>query len=104
MLTDNVIDREVPEKSAGAFALDDSEDALGFHVVYVGRSDVDINNQLHVYVGTYKRFKFEYCSSPQDAFECECGLWHEFEPQDNVIHPGRGSEKTWRCPRCSLFG
>ena len=36
MLTDNVIDREVPEKSAGAFALDDSEDALRFHVVYVG--------------------------------------------------------------------
>src|SRR5690349_572887 len=103
-LTDSVIDQEVIEKSPGAFALDDSDDASSFQVLYVGSSDCDVNNQLHVYVGTYKRFKYEYCSSPQDAFNRECGLWHDFEPQDNVIHPLRPTGTTWRCPGCSLLG
>jgi len=101
-LTDDVIDREVLQKSAGAFALDDSQDVGDFNGVYVGRSDFDVNNQLHVHVGAYKRFKYEYCSSPQDAFNSECRLWHDLEPQDNVMHPGRRG-KPWRCPRCSLF-
>jgi hypothetical protein len=102
-LTDNVIDQEVPQTSPGAFALDNSEDGVRFHATYVGRSDCDVNNQLHVHVGTYKRFKYKYSSSPQEAFKSECGFWHDFEPQDNVIHPRRPMGTAWTCPRCSLF-
>lgn len=103
-LTDTVIDQEVNQTSAGAFALDDSENGTSFHVLYVGRSDSDVNAQLHVYVGTYKRFKFVYCSSPRDAFEKECGLFHDFDPYDNGIHPLRPPGSNWTCPRCKFLG
>jgi hypothetical protein len=103
ILSDLVIDEEVVRKSPGAYVLDDSDDAGGFHVVYTGRSDVDVNNQLHVHVGAYKRFKYVYCSSDQGAFERECGLYHDFEPRDTMIHPRRPAGSGWKCPRCRLF-
>lgn len=74
--------------SAGAFVLD-SENGAKFHAVFVGRSDLDLNSQLHLYVGVYKRFKYVYCSSAKAAFERECGLFHDFDPYDNAIHPLR---------------
>ena len=104
VLTDNVIDQEVEQQAPGAFLLDDSADGPGFRVVYVGRSDMDVNNQLHLHVGMYKRFKFEYCPSPQAAFERECRLFHDFEPHDNPIHPSRPRGSNWTCPRCALLG
>ena len=103
-LTDSVIDEVVRRQSPGAFALDKADDGGGFQIVYVGRSDLDVNNQLHVYVGTYKRFKFAYCASPHAAFEKECCLFHDFEPADNAIHPRRPGDSNWTCPRCQLFG
>jgi hypothetical protein len=103
-LTDSNIDREVTRTSAGVFTLDDTEDAVRFHVVFVGRSDFDLNNQLHVYVGTYKRFKFAYCSSARSAFEKECELFHDFEPPENLNHPARLPGSGWTCNRCGLFG
>jgi hypothetical protein len=102
-LTDTEIDEQVRDKSAGAFALDDSNGTV-FQFNFVGRSDIDLNNQLHVYVGAYKRFKFIYCSSDRAAFEKECGLFHDFHPPDNMIHPRRPAGSNWTCPRCKLFG
>jgi hypothetical protein len=103
-LTDSVIDEEVSRKSAGAFALDDSEKGISFRVVYVGRSDWDVNSQLHVHVGRYKRFKFVYCPSARAAFEKECQLFHDFDPHDNAVHPRRVPGSDWTCPRCKLLG
>jgi hypothetical protein len=103
-LTDSVIDEEVTDKSAGAFALDDSDNGTRFSIVFVGRSDLDVNNQLHVYVGTYQRFKFVYCSSARAAFERQCSLFHDFDPRDNLVHPLRQANTNWNCPRCKLFG
>ena len=102
-LTDRVIDEEVCLMSAGAFVLD-SENGAEFHAVFVGRSDLDVNSQLHLYVGVYKRFKFVYCSSAKAAFERECGLFHDFDPYDNAIHPLRQAGPDWTCPRCKLLG
>ena len=102
-LTDQVIDQEVGASQPGAYVLEESTDLIHFHVVYVGRSDTDVNNQLHVHVGSYKRFRYEYCISAQAAFEKECALYHDFEPRDNPIHPQRPPGTKWRCPRCSLF-
>jgi hypothetical protein len=52
-------------------------------------------------VGSYKRFRYEYCSSAQAAFEKECAHYHDFEPRDNPIHPQRSSGTAWKCPVCS---
>ncbi len=102
-LSDQVIDREVSETRPGAYLLEDSADLVNFRVAYVGRSDINLNNQLHVHVGSYKRFRYEYSNSPQAAFEKECELYHHFEPRDNPIHPQRPLGTDWKCPRCSLF-
>lgn len=61
-LSDSTIDAEVKERSAGVYLLDGRENGGGFSVSYVGRSDADVNNQLHVHVGRYRRFKFRYYS------------------------------------------
>ncbi len=102
-LTDQVIDQEVDERQPGAYLLEDSTDLVNFRVVYVGRSDSDVNNQLHVHVGSYKRFRYTYCSSAQAAFEKECGFFHDFEPQNSPAHPQRPAGTDWKCPHCSLF-
>ena len=101
-LTDSVIDEVVREQSPGAFVLESTEH--GLRSVFVGRSDFDVNNQLHVYVGAYSRFKFVYCSSPQAAFEKECTLFHDFDPTDGIGHPLRSPGSAWTCPRCKLLG
>jgi hypothetical protein len=102
-LTDDIIDQEVSDRGPGAFALDDNYNGGGFKTTFVGRSDLDVNNQLHVYVGKYKRFKFVYCPSARAAFEKECKLFHDFAPQDNAVHPGRPAQSDWTCPRCNLL-
>lgn len=103
-LTDEVIDQEVSPSRPGAYVLENFGDPPEFRVDYVGRSDTDVNNQLHVHVGSYKRFRYEYCDSAQAAFERECSLYHDFEPRDNPIHPQRPPGTRWKCPRCRLFG
>jgi hypothetical protein len=92
------------KRAIGLFALDDSDNGTRFSIVFVGRSDLDVNNQLHVYVGTYQRFKFVYCSSARAAFERQCSLFHDFDPRDNLVHPLRQANTNWNCPRCKLFG
>jgi hypothetical protein len=102
-LSDSAIDDEVTRKSAGVYTLEDSDSVGCFHVVYVGRSERDVNNQLHVHVGTHQRFKYAYCSSAQGAFEQECSLYHDFDPKENWEHPDRPKGTEWKCPGCSLF-
>jgi len=103
-LSDGVIDQEVSAGRPGAYVLEDSADLINFCGVYVGRSDTNVNNQLHVHVGSYKRFRYQPCSSAQEAFEKECDLYHDFEPRDNPIHPQRPAGANWKCSRCGLFG
>lgn len=101
-LTDPVIDQEVSQQGPGAYVLEQSSDLVNFRPMYVGRSDTNINNQLHVHVGSYKRFRYEYCASAQSAFEKECDLYHEVRPHDNAVHPRRPSGTPWHCPHCRL--
>jgi len=101
-LTDEVVDREVSETRPGTYTLEDSVGLGDRRVFYVGRSDTDVNNQLHVHVGSYPRFRFEYCSSAQRAFERQCALYHDFEPYDNTVHPRRSPGTQWKCPLCNL--
>ena len=103
-LTDAGISREVVETSAGTYVLDRSHDSGPFHISYVGRADTNLNERLHEHVGKYKRFKFEYYSSAKEAYEKECGLYHDFNPPSTISHPGRPLGSGWTCPRCKLTG
>lgn len=103
-LTSNSIDRTVSLNKIGAYAVSTSTQDT-FTVTYVGRSDSDVAGRLKKYVGTkYKRFKFDYFSTPKAAFEKECGMYHDFNPPDNEIHPDRPENSDWKCPRCKNFG
>lgn len=93
----------VSKKSSGAYALGNSK-SNGFHVQYVGRSDTDLAGRLRQHIGRYDESKCGYSSSPKDAFEKECTLYHDFSPVDNKVHPGRPEDANWKCPRCSIFG
>jgi hypothetical protein len=104
ILSDRVIDQEVTNGRPGAFVCGSSDDVANFRIAFVGSSETDVNNQLHLYVGAYQRFGYEYCSSAQEVFEKACGFYHDFEPYDNPVHPVRPKGTAWKCPRCKLLG
>ncbi len=77
-----------------------------FVVEYVGRSDNDLNNRLHDWVGDYRQFKASYFDTAQDAFKKECAIYHDFgedEKLDNEIHPDRPDNTSWECPKCYYY-
>ncbi|KAA3634063.1 MAG: hypothetical protein DWP97_07820 [Calditrichaeota bacterium] len=96
-LTAKEIDRVVQNVSPGAYALGKVKEGV-FYVSRIGRSDNDINNRLHDYVGDYVHFKYRYYDTKKAAFEKECSLYHDFEPPDNVIHPDRPNGTYYSCP------
>ena len=102
-LTTGEVDRRVTRTSPGVYVL--SHD--GEHARYVGRSDKNVRSRLKDWVGTYAYFWFAYASSPKDAFEKECTLFHKFGGStalDNKIHPDRPANCNWQCPVCSHYG
>lgn len=109
LLTTAGIDAAILSKSAGAYALGrNSDDGKTFYINYVGRSDSDVAARLknHAATGTYPRFMYQYASSPKDAFETECHLFHDYGETglDNKVHPARPENSGWKCPRCKVFG
>jgi hypothetical protein len=107
-LSNEKIDAVVTRTAPGVYALDPTERGA-FVVKYVGRSDDDLNKRLKDWVGTkYVYFKFDYATSPKNAFEKECELYHDNGgPEgklDNEIHPRRPDGTDWKCPRCKTYG
>jgi hypothetical protein len=102
-LEDEVIDDKVAPRRPGVFLLGGSG-VFTLQDAWVGRSDTDVNNQLHVYVDSYRYFSFQYSSSALEAFEMECGIFHDVHPHDNALHPLRPRGTDWKCPRCHLLG
>lgn len=101
-ITNERIDAVVTQKKPGVYALDKSAKG-SFQVNYVGRADKDLNDRLKKWVGKgYKYFKFDYATSPKDAYEKECELWHDFgDPEgklDNKNHPDCPNGTNWKCP------
>jgi len=102
-LTENEIDRQVTRESPGNYGLGYKNDDDTFIVQYVGRSDVDVNNRLHDWVGHYKQFKFSYAASSKEAFEKECRNYHDFggsQKLENKVHPDRPNGTNLKCPVC----
>lgn len=103
--TSTRIDEVVTRKSPGNYALGYVDDEGTFRVQYVGRSDVDVNQELKARLSSeYKKFKYSYATSPKAAFEKECENYHDFGGKRNKRHPGRPNGTNWKCPRCSIFG
>lgn len=99
------IDKHITKKSIGNYALGCIKDSR-FIVRYIGRSDTDLNERLKFWIGNYEQFKFSYTSSPKQAFEEECLLYHDFGASnelDNTYHPQRPENRNWECPCCQLF-
>ena len=100
ILNTNTISATITRVSSGAYIL--STD--GIHANYVGRSDNDIANRLGSWVNQgYSHFWFEYTTSPMQAFNLECSLWHSYQNLNNTVHPARPNNSGWQCPRCNIF-
>lgn len=105
ILTSNKIDETVKKVSSGVYALGRVNDKKIFIIKYVGRSDDDLNDRLHDWVGEYNHFKASYYNSVKAAFEKECSIYHDFgenEKLDNEIHPDRPDGTMLRCPICGF--
>lgn len=76
----------------------------------VGRAEVDMRVELRQWIGAgeYVAFWCVYTSSPHEAFEWECILYHDqlnkHRPLDNAQHPQRPDDSTWTCPHCRIYG
>jgi len=106
-LSKEKVDEMISQKSAGVYVLDRIREG-GFHINYVGRSDDDVNERLKKWFGSkYKWFRFDYASSPKNAFEKECIIYHDNGgPEgklDNEQHPDRPANANWQCPSCHIF-
>jgi hypothetical protein len=106
-LTEQGIDYSVTLTSPGAYVLGKQGGDGKFYISYVGRSDNDVNDRLHDWIGKYSQFKFGYLESPEMAFVKECNLYHDFggpeKGLDNEVHPQRPENSNWQCPRCNVF-
>lgn len=106
-LTTQTIDRVVAKTSLGNYALGNFSGAT-FVILYIGRSDTDLNRRLKQWAGEthYAWFKFSYATSPKAAFEKECKNYHYYGGRvmlDNEGHPHRPEGTCWKCPMCDYF-
>ena len=104
-LDDQMVDREITRTSPGNYALGYEQEDGTFIVLYVGRSDDDLNDRLHDWTGKtkYKSFKASSASSPTAAYEKECHNYHDFggsEKLYNDNHPDKPAGINVTCPVC----
>ena len=106
-LTDNEVNKRVPENVMGnyAFGYIDKEDGA-FVVCYVGRSDADLKKEIKQQMRNdcakgCTHFMFSIAKSKKEAFEKECRNYHDFGECDclnNDIHPAKPAGTKYKCP------
>ncbi len=109
VLVPDKIDENVGPNLPGNYAVGYISET-DFIVLYVGRSDQDINAELKDWV--YRKsdclfFKFSIAKSPEDAFYKECINYHDFLGSTNLKsnkHPSHDETVDWKCPRCGVYG
>jgi len=99
-LTAQVIDARIPFSLPGAYLLGPAEPLNPGAVIprYAGRSDDDVAARLKRHVGAYPKFLYDTFPTALLAFEKECGLYHTFNPPDNIVHPARPQGTRLKCP------
>lgn len=97
----------VGENKMGNYALGKKSDDNSFVVTFVGRSDIDLMQDIINHIeNCYTHFKFGYADSIQEAFDKECYIYHDFGENtmlDNRIHPTIPASTNSKCPVCENF-
>jgi hypothetical protein len=108
VLVPDRIDEQVTAKTAGNFALGYIAES-DFVVLYVGRSDEDLNAVLKDWVFLKSDclfFKYSTAKTAEEAFKKECINYHDFGASVNLKnekHPERPACADWKCPGCVLY-
>lgn len=102
-LTYDDVEQILPRAKCGIFALGHVDTTGTFRVQRVGRDDQDLRRCLQGLIGSSTRFKYALGPAPQQCFERECELFHQFRPPGNIIHPSRQAGSQWKCPVCFRF-
>lgn len=89
----------------GAYALGFMNGAKGMRVERIGRTDTCLVTRLHQYLNdpdydACTHFFFEHSISVGRAYLTECELYHDYDPDLNMNHPGRPPGTTYCCPVC----
>lgn len=102
-LTRRGINRQVPNKTPGAYVVGSGLRRNYAGARAIGRADTDLAATLHGQIGLYDSFLFQAAGSAEDAFRLECELYHRLDRPD-LKHPIRPAGTDWRCPVCGIAG
>ena len=105
-LTDNEVNKRVPENVMGNYAFLQKKWLTDKYLVrYVGRSDSDLKKEIKQQMKTdcakgCTHFKFSIASTKKEAFEKECRNYHDFGGRDhlhNENHPDKPDGTKYKC-------
>lgn len=111
-LTYEVIDKVVAKGKIGNYAYGYLDERGVFIVLYVGRSDDDLQERVKHGISDmqinpslrYERFKFSYSDTAVEAYEKECKNYHDFGGEKgklyNKLHPAKPEGYNGNCPIC----
>lgn len=77
-----------------------------FSIMYIGRSDTDLQTEIIARSGAYPQcthFMYSYANTIKEAFEKECKNFHDCggaESLLNKIHPDKPNGADYKCPYC----
>lgn len=105
-LTNEEVNKRVPENVIGNYAFGYINQKRGFVVCYVGRSDSDLKKEIKQQMRTDRakgctHFKYSIASTKKEAFEKECRNYHDFGGRDNLHnenHPDKPDSTKYKCP------
>ena len=98
-LSVSIVDQVSRSKVAGVYVLS-ARVGGDINVRRVVRSDDDLASALKEFVGLYSHFSCASATSPRNAYEMECELFHAEKPPENTSHPVRPLGADWTCPTC----
>lgn len=97
-LTEENISKEIPDNVLGVFQLSKN----GEHIVYVGRSDSNIKEEVRHFLGKeYRYFQWVQLPWTKETYEMHCRLYHHAggrDHLDNTDHPTSSNIKQNYCP------
>lgn len=88
----------IPERRIGTYTLH-----RGGSVIYIGRSDTDLQRRLIQHAAAHRAefFTYDVHHSVQHAFEVESSMYHNLQGSlTNCIHPAAPAINGARCPFC----
>lgn len=106
VLNEPMVKAVVQLNGIGNYALGEVREDGKFYILYVGRSDTDLQTEIISRTSAYPQcthFMFSYASSIKEAYEKECRNYHDCGGNGklfNRIHPDRPNGCDYKCPIC----